>query len=360
MDACTNPDILKVILFVKILINIVRIIVPIGLILFLSFDFFKNIIVNKEEDMKKNVMLAIKRILYAVAIFIIPTIVNFIIVTLGDVGVSHTDCIANADMNYINTRIVALAEEAYKKAKDNPTIANVIEAENSISKITDNKKRQELQSAIEEIRNSITAEAQQHLEEEQEQATATNPSTQQHGSGVVTEYLTSPLNIHATASEFKSSIGSNSQTIYYKDGRYHGGTDLPVVIGTSVYAMDGGTVYKKQDTCGDYGRHIILEHVTSTYKYYTIYAHLDSIEPKYLVEGTKVSQGDLIAKSGNTYHCGDTVGAHLHVGISFNSNGSFPQVEGDASFLVGNFIAQQKKYSIVDRSNLSYYKEQHY
>lgn len=33
MEVCTNPDILRIIYFIKILINIIMIIVPIGLII---------------------------------------------------------------------------------------------------------------------------------------------------------------------------------------------------------------------------------------------------------------------------------------------------------------------------------------
>ena len=178
--------------------------------------------------------------------------------------------------------------------------------------------------------------------------------------------LTNPLYPKDNSKEkWLASLNTNSKTLYYLQsgaykGAYHGGSDLPVPIGTSVYAMDVGTVYKVQDTCGSYGRHIILKHTVNGKNYYTIYAHLNSIEEKYKKIGTQVAKGELIAKSGNTYHCGSTVAPHLHVGISYESNGSFPQTEGDKSFLIGNFMGTNLNYSIVDSNNLSYYKEKHY
>lgn len=181
------------------------------------------------------------------------------------------------------------------------------------------------------------------------------------GKGETTGTLTNPLypNDNSTK-KWYSSLGSNSKTLNYLSGSYHGGSDLPIATGHSVYAMDGGTVKKIQDHCGSYGRHIVLEHETSKGKYYTIYAHLSSIESNVKKIGTKISKGQLLGKSGTTYHCGSSVAAHLHVGISYDSNGSFPQSSGDKSFLIGNFMGTGKSYTIVNGFNLNYYKAKHY
>ena len=54
MDACNNPDILRVIYFIKILIEIIMIIVPIGLIIMGLLDFSKSVVTNDENARKKN------------------------------------------------------------------------------------------------------------------------------------------------------------------------------------------------------------------------------------------------------------------------------------------------------------------
>lgn len=181
------------------------------------------------------------------------------------------------------------------------------------------------------------------------------------GKGETTGTLTNPLYPKDNSTtKWYSSLGSNSKTLNYLSGSYHGGSDLPIATGHGVYAMDGGTVKKIQDHCGSYGRHIVLEHETAKGKYYTIYAHLSSIESNVKKVGTKISKGQLLGKSGTTYHCGSSVAAHLHVGISYDSNGSFPQRTGDKSFLIGNFMGTGKSYTIVNSSNLNYYKSKHY
>ena len=57
MDACTNVGVLKVIYFIKLLLNIAFIAVPIGLIVFGLIDFSKSVASGDEKDGKKNLNL---------------------------------------------------------------------------------------------------------------------------------------------------------------------------------------------------------------------------------------------------------------------------------------------------------------
>ena len=324
MEACQNAEVLKVIYFGKLIFNIIKIIIPIGLIVLGSIDFAKGVM-NGEGDKKKDgKKLFFKRIIYALLVFFVPTIVNMVIVSLGKItdGVTVLNCINDANP----TKIKEL--EALQKEEEDTHYVNPDDQSN----------------------------------EHQDDQGVVDLDEQGANDGYATGYLKSPINSNAGQQEFINSIGDNSKTLYYLRGGYHGGTDLPVGIGTAVYAMDGGTVYKVQDGCGSYGRHIIIKHVVNGRDYYTIYAHLNSIESKYKTTGMNVSSGDKIGYSGNSYHCtGETtVQPHLHIGISYNSGGSFPQTEGDNSFLVGNFIGTSTKYSVVDSSNLNYYKNCQY
>ena len=52
-DPCNNSNILKVVYFIKQIINIVLTVVPIGVILVGTLDFFKNIIAKTEDTQKK-------------------------------------------------------------------------------------------------------------------------------------------------------------------------------------------------------------------------------------------------------------------------------------------------------------------
>lgn len=97
MDACTNPDILKVIYFFQLIIDIIKIIIPIGLIIMGMIDFSKSVITNDENAQKKSTNLFIKRVIYGVLIFIVPWIVETLMIWLGNITeeVNFTDCLEN-------------------------------------------------------------------------------------------------------------------------------------------------------------------------------------------------------------------------------------------------------------------------
>lgn len=104
MDACTNVGILKVIYFIKLLLNIAFIAVPIGLIVFGIIDFSKSVASGDEKDSKKNLNLFIKRLIYGALVFCVPWIVSVVMHLLGDLtkDVNWTDCYNNANKEYID------------------------------------------------------------------------------------------------------------------------------------------------------------------------------------------------------------------------------------------------------------------
>ena len=103
VDACTNPDILRVIYFAKLILDIVKIIIPVGLIIMGMIDFSKSVVTSDEGSQKKNVKLFVKRIIFAILVFAVPWIVETLIVSLGNLtdGVNFTDCLENAESDCI-------------------------------------------------------------------------------------------------------------------------------------------------------------------------------------------------------------------------------------------------------------------
>lgn len=104
IHTCENPDFVRVIYFIKLLIGILEIIVPIGLIIMGIVDFSKSVATNDETIQKKNIMLFFKRIIYAILVFAVPWVVKVIIVSLGDLTkeVNFTDCLENATSEKID------------------------------------------------------------------------------------------------------------------------------------------------------------------------------------------------------------------------------------------------------------------
>lgn len=104
MAACTNSGILRVIYFFLLIIDVIKIIVPIALIVLGIIDFSKATLTSDDKVQKKKFNLFMKRILYAVLVFAVPWIVEVLMVTLGDLlndEVNFTDCIQNANSETI-------------------------------------------------------------------------------------------------------------------------------------------------------------------------------------------------------------------------------------------------------------------
>ncbi|MFA6386642.1 MAG: M23 family metallopeptidase [Candidatus Paceibacterota bacterium] len=103
-------------------------------------------------------------------------------------------------------------------------------------------------------------------------------------------------------------------------GGFHYGIDIGVSRGSTVLASATGTVVEIVGYCvegrrscgGRYGNYVMIQHPNGTI---TRYAHLSKVS---VSVGDTVSQGDQIAKSGNT---GRSTGPHLHFQIE-KSNGS--------------------------------------
>lgn len=115
--------------------NIAFIIIPIGLIVFITIDFAKCVIANKEDEIKKNQSIAIKRIIYSIALFFVPSIVN---ITMGLVdkalGSNNLDTITACWTNATKENIqICVANEEAKIQAEKEANANKNNEENNNS-----------------------------------------------------------------------------------------------------------------------------------------------------------------------------------------------------------------------------------
>ena len=123
MEICTNPDILRVIYFAKIIISVIFTIIPIGIIVMVTFDFCKKFFSAKENTNKDDLNLAVKRIGYGIFIFLIPFIVARIVGIIEIVfekSLNYNSCIENADSDIISfyQSIYDMEEEREKILQD--------------------------------------------------------------------------------------------------------------------------------------------------------------------------------------------------------------------------------------------------
>jgi len=94
----------------------------------------------------------------------------------------------------------------------------------------------------------------------------------------------------------------------------HNGIDFSGVRGTPIYAAHDGLVIESRLNPNTFGKKISIQSPLINNKYFiTIYAHNDEL---LVSEGENVSQGQIIAKMGNSGSgYGIVMGVHLHFGL---------------------------------------------
>ena len=81
---CNDSGLLPIISLAKNVVNLIRFAVPVILIVMGSLDLAKAVISSKDDEMKKAQGLLIKRLIYAVAVFLVVTIVQLTMSLVAD------------------------------------------------------------------------------------------------------------------------------------------------------------------------------------------------------------------------------------------------------------------------------------
>ena len=100
MEICTNTSVLTIIRLLLIVFNVIKIVIPLILIIIVTIDVFKAIVSNEDNALSKVIKNSTNRLVAAILIFFVPTIVFAII------NVIHADntilaCFQNANSNKI-------------------------------------------------------------------------------------------------------------------------------------------------------------------------------------------------------------------------------------------------------------------
>lgn len=83
-EACQQPDILNLIALLQKILDIVFIILPIALIILVIIDVIKVVISGDDKTEKATIKTVITRVIYAVLLFFVPTIITVVMNVTGD------------------------------------------------------------------------------------------------------------------------------------------------------------------------------------------------------------------------------------------------------------------------------------
>lgn len=99
LSICEKTSILSVVLFIKKMLDLIQVVIPILLIIMCAIDLGK-IVINPEE---KSLPKIIKRMIAAVTVFFLPAFLNVILEAAGQTSFTATTCWINANKETITT-----------------------------------------------------------------------------------------------------------------------------------------------------------------------------------------------------------------------------------------------------------------
>ena len=118
MNLCTDPDMLKLFLFLKIAFKLLFTILPIIVLIQCTIDIFKSVISTKvEETLKEGLAKNTKRLISALVVFLLPGIFTFIFTDLAPVDSGINQCFTNATSEKIEELEIIYKQEMEARRK---------------------------------------------------------------------------------------------------------------------------------------------------------------------------------------------------------------------------------------------------
>jgi len=151
---CKEPGVLTILMLVKTVVNVIYIAAPITLIITSLITFMKAVCSN-EDGIKKAQKVFVNKLISAAVIFLVPTILMFIMNFIDtDTSVLKT-CINSANPEGIKAAYISKAEEYVSIAKETLSQKDYNEAKLAINRLEDEDKKNTLSSELKELEGYI-------------------------------------------------------------------------------------------------------------------------------------------------------------------------------------------------------------
>ena len=383
LGVCSNPDILKVINLIKIVITGIMIATPIILIVVCLIDTAK-LVADPNPDVTKNgLKIFLHRFIACAVIMAVP----FLVKTLtGIVGTEdYTECISLATPENISQLYVTRAETAVALVEKTLTRTDLALAQLAVNKLEYDTTRENLQKRLETAEASIVKKEEEEKKKEEETVPPggpieTGPGSGSSGNGTCrtgTVFSSEPNpadpmscypNIIAM-SKFTFPVDSNGRKLgsfpknynsiptqltnyktYHKEfiipvtpvsSKYnfvyqHNGIDFMAVFGTPIYSpVDGTLQYSEWGHTGNkgwdetaYSASIVMDRpVTFNNKSIgqIFLTHMSGIRYRCNPCNIKVKKGQLLGFSGNAAGSASSGGWAPHLHMSMYPVGKYDQ-----------------------------------
>lgn len=297
LEVCQTPGILRIIQFILIIMDVIFTIVPIGLILMLLIDLSKVVISQDEQAGPKTNKLILQRIIMAIMIFMIPTIVSFIssVIDMGD----YSSCITNANSNTIAYyQSIEDKETEEEKKKEEKILAARKAKQQELKQQEQSINAEESQSSKKTTNEPDPLAPLQNLYNQSQSTFAScNPNNFKRMTDKTNGYSLGawPKNAQTSNLTTISKTYANGNLIYPitgvgGQGYEHNGIDIVATVGTPIYSPVDGTI-----TFSEWG------HTVNKGSSETAYSVLIKVDTPFSVQGTWQKGGNTTKKVGEVF-----------------------------------------------------------
>ena len=331
LSICDNPDVLRVVRVVKIVINILKIVVPITLLLSLMIDYMKAI-TDKDDDLLKKVnKLAVSRCIAAALIFLIPTFVNLVI-NAASASIDYQSCLRNANTATINALEEQNARYWVDIARKEITDSSYGRAVGEVNRLKDPNTRAKFEEELKAIKEKLD---EKHKKEEEERKGRFISLDRDWwwpvGGKEKFTFGEKQMAIGAPVTTSITAYFGGNDAVHKGLGGGHGAIDIGAGKGTYVIASKSGTViypkpgskmdypdsFIKPDENGKYncsglrGNYVEIDHGNGIVtQYYHLLANSNTVKA-----GDTVIQGQVVGLVGSS---GCSTNYHLHFAVFLN------------------------------------------
>ena len=152
LSLCSDANVLKILRYIKIIINTIFIIVPILLLITASISYLKAISNSDKDGIAKTNKAMISKCIAAVIIFFIPLITKMIVKLASTDENDYISCIENATPEGISNAYVKNANDTVKKVKTSYDINDYNKAKDTIGNIDDELEKRALAKELEDAK----------------------------------------------------------------------------------------------------------------------------------------------------------------------------------------------------------------
>ena len=156
LSACEDGDILNTIRIVLVVLDVVKNLLAAIVIIMGIKDFIGSSINGKDDNLKDSWKMLVKRIIAALVVFFLPTIMDAGIKAIDENIYAYHECIVKATPEGIKTAYYNKAKQLVKEAKDSLNREDYSDAKGYLEKIDDSAKKKELQKELKLIDGYIT------------------------------------------------------------------------------------------------------------------------------------------------------------------------------------------------------------